>query len=63
MRRANIRTKDIENKNVLVHTLNGSSLAIDRLWVAVVENYQQEDGSILIPKALVSYMNGQTKIS
>lgn len=62
-RRANIRTKDIENKNVLVHTLNGSSLAIDRLWVAVVENYQQEDGSILIPKALVSYMNGQTKIS
>lgn len=62
-RRANIRTKNLDNKNIFVHTLNGSSLAIDRLWVAIVENYQQSDGTILIPKALIPYMNGQTKIS
>lgn len=61
-RRASIRTKDENGNNVLVHTLNGSSLAIDRLWVAVVENYQQADGSILIPEALVPYMNGQKVI-
>lgn len=61
-RRGSIRTKDSNGNNVLVHTLNGSSLAIDRLWAAIVENYQQEDGSILIPTALVPYMNGQTKI-
>lgn len=61
-RRASIRTKDEHGKNILVHTLNGSSLAIDRLWAAVVENYQQADGSIMIPDALVPYMRGQTKI-
>lgn len=60
-RRAKIRYKD-ENKNELVHTLNGSSLAIDRLWCAIVENYQQEDGSIKIPKVLIPYMDGINKI-
>ncbi len=60
-RRAKIRFKD-GNKNELVHTLNGSSLAIDRLWCAIVENYQEKDGSIKIPKLLIPYMNGITKI-
>lgn len=58
-RRSSIRTKDENGNNILVHTLNGSSLAIDRLWVAVIENYQQADGSILIPEVLIPYMNGQ----
>ena len=52
-----------KDENVLVHTLNGSSLAIDRLWVAVVENYQQSDGIIQVPDALIPYMNGITKIT
>lgn len=61
-RRGNIRMKNDQGENVLVHTLNGSSLAIDRLWVAVVENYQQADGSIIIPEALRPYMGNKTKI-
>ena len=44
------------NKNELVHTLNGSGLAIDRLWAAVVENYQNEDGTITVPDVLVKYL-------
>lgn len=60
-RRAKIRTKK-DGKNILVHTLNGSSLAIDRLWAAIVENYQQKDGSILIPKALRPYFMNKEKI-
>lgn len=60
-RRAKIRTKK-DGKNILVHTLNGSSLAIDRLWAAIVENYQQEDGTILIPKALRPYFMNKEKI-
>ncbi|MDE5599550.1 MAG: serine--tRNA ligase [Ureaplasma sp.] len=55
-RRAKIRSK-INDKNEFIHTLNGSSLAIDRLWAAVVENYQQEDGSIKVPEALLPYLN------
>lgn len=56
-RRAKIRYKEtIDATTELVHTLNGSSLAIDRLWAAIVENYQQEDGSINIPKALKKYI-------
>ena len=59
--RAKIRYKTDNNaKAELVHTLNGSSLAIDRLWAAVVENYQQKDGSIKIPEKLVPYMDGVT---
>lgn len=57
-RRSNIRTRNSEGKTIYLHTLNGSSLAIDRLWAAVVENYQQKDGSIKVPKALQPYMNG-----
>jgi len=52
-RRANIRYRpDGKNKTEFVHTLNGSGLAVGRTWVAIVENFQQADGSVLIPKAL-----------
>lgn len=61
-RRAKIRFKDENKKNIYVHTLNGSSLAIDRLWVAVVENYQTKDNKILIPEVLQKYMNNKTEI-
>jgi len=54
-RRAKIRFKD-ENKNRLAHTLNGSSLAVGRTLIAIMENYQNEDGSISIPEALKKYM-------
>ena len=57
-RRMMLRYKDEDGKNQYVHTLNGSGLAIDRLWAAVVENYQQPDGSILVPEPLQKYMNG-----
>jgi len=56
-RRANIRYRpEGKNKTEFVHTLNGSGLAVGRTWVAIVENYQQADGSVLIPEALRSYM-------
>jgi seryl-tRNA synthetase len=45
-----------------VHTLNGSGLAVGRTLIAVLENYQQADGSVVIPDALVSYMGGLKKI-
>lgn len=54
-RRAKIRFKD-EGKNKLVHTLNGSSLAVGRTLIAIMENYQQEDGSVTIPDVLKKYM-------
>lgn len=57
-RRMKIRFKDKDGKNKYVHTLNGSGLAIDRLWAAIIENYQQADGSIAIPNALQPYLNG-----
>lgn len=49
-------------KPEFVHTLNGSGLAVGRTWIAILENYQQADGSILIPEALHPYMHGSTKI-
>jgi len=56
-RRANIRYRpEGKNKTELVHTLNGSGLAVGRTWVAIVENYQQADGSVLIPEALQPYV-------
>jgi seryl-tRNA synthetase len=56
-RRANIRfRRDGKNKTEFVHTLNGSALAVGRTWLAVMENYQQADGSVLIPQALRPYM-------
>lgn len=47
----------------LVHTLNGSGVAVGRALIAILENYQQEDGSVIIPEALRPYMNGQERIS
>jgi seryl-tRNA synthetase len=56
-RRANIRYRpEGKSKTELVHTLNGSGLAVGRTWVAIVENYQQADGSVRIPEALQAYM-------
>ncbi len=49
-------------KPEFVHTLNGSGLAVGRTWIAILENYQKEDGSILIPEVLYPYMHGVTKI-
>ena len=57
-RRMNARYKHAEKDNRFVHTLNGSGLAVGRTLVAVLENYQNEDGSITVPKALVPYMSG-----
>ncbi|MGC2164177.1 MAG: serine--tRNA ligase [Silvibacterium sp.] len=62
-RRANIRYRPKgQNKSALLHTLNGSGLAVGRTWLAIVENYQQADGSVRIPDALVPYMGGLTVI-
>lgn len=61
-RRANIKYRDENKKTQLVHTLNGSGLAIGRTTAAIVENYQNEDGSISIPKCLQKYM-GVDRIS
>jgi seryl-tRNA synthetase len=57
-RRANIRFKGAK-KAELVHTLNGSGLAAGRTWVAIVENYQQRDGSVVVPEALRPYLNAE----
>ncbi|MGK0288620.1 MAG: seryl-tRNA synthetase [bacterium] len=63
-RRANIKFKPkAGGKPQLVHTINGSGLAVGRTLLAVLENYQQEDGSIKIPKILISYMKGLTEIA
>ena len=61
-RRAKIRYRDPavkKGKSQLVHTLNGSGLAIGRTWVAIVENYQQKDGSVVIPEAPRPYLNAE----
>jgi seryl-tRNA synthetase len=59
-RRANIRYRpEGKNKTDFVHTLNGSGLAVGRTWVAIVENYQQADGSVLIPEALRPYIGAE----
>ncbi len=55
-RRASIRYKLGKGKNEFVHTLNGSGLAVGRTWVAIVENYQQKDGSVVVPEALRPYV-------
>jgi seryl-tRNA synthetase len=62
-RRANIRYKPKgQGKTAFVHTLNGSGLAVGRTWLAILENYQQADGTIRVPDALVPYMGGQRTI-
>ena len=64
-RRANIRYKPAgpKAKNEFVHTLNGSGLAVGRTWLAILENYQQADGSVAIPAALKPYMGGLERIT
>ena len=63
-RRLKARYRNAETgKPDLLHTLNGSGLAIGRTLVAILENYQQEDGSVIIPDVLQAYMGGQTQIS
>ncbi len=57
-RRMQARFKNAQGKNELVHTLNGSGLAVGRTLVAVLENYQQADGSVRVPEALQAYMGG-----
>jgi seryl-tRNA synthetase len=57
-RRANIRMRS-GKKSEFAHTLNGSGLAVGRTWVAIVENYQQRDGSVVIPEALRPYLNAE----
>ena len=58
-RRASIRHKSGKGKAEFVHTLNGSGLAVGRTWVAVLENYQRKDGSVVIPEALRPYMGAE----
>ena len=63
-RRANIRFRRAGgSKPEFIHTLNGSGLAVGRTWLAVLENYQQADGSIVIPEVLRPYMNGVDRIT
>ena len=62
-RRLQARFKNAQGKNEFVHTLNGSGLAVGRTLVAVLENYQNADGSVTVPEALRPYMGGQERIS
>ena len=58
-----MRVKLDNNENIFTGTLNGSGLAVGRTLIAVMENYQEKDGSIIIPDALRPYMNNLDKIS
>lgn len=62
-RRLKLRFRDADGKPQLVHTLNGSGVALPRLMVAILENYQNADGSVTIPEALRPYMGGREKIT
>jgi seryl-tRNA synthetase len=64
-RRANIRYKasGAKGKSEFVHTINGSGLAVGRTWLAILENYQQADGSVVVPEVLRPYMGGLTTIN
>ncbi len=62
-RRMKARFKNSDGKNQFVHTLNGSGLAVGRTLVAVLENYQQADGSVVVPEVLRPYMGGLEKLS
>ena len=59
---ARMRNNPNNKQTQLVHTLNGSGVAVGRALIAVLENYQQEDGSIIVPDALKPYMGGITRI-
>lgn len=63
-RRANIRYRPADGKGTaIIHTLNGSALAVPRVWAAIVETYRQPDGSVAIPEMLLPYMRGATEIT
>lgn len=62
-RRAGIRYKRADGKTDFVHTLNGSGVALARLVVAILENYQEADGSVTLPDAIVPYMNGVKRLA
>ena len=63
-RRANIRFRDEETgKLAFVHTLNGSGVAVGRTVAAILENYQKEDGTVVIPEALRPYLHGMEQIA
>ncbi len=63
-RRANLRfRRGKAGKTELLHTLNGSGLAVGRTWLALLENYQQEDGSVVVPEALRPYLDGLERIT
>ena len=62
-RRANIRWKNADGKTEFVHTLNGSGVALPRLVVAILENGQQEDGSVVLPEAIRPYMGGLERLA
>ncbi len=62
-RRLNIKYKDKNGKKHLIHTVNGTAFAIGRTIIALIENFQEKDGSILIPKVLRPYMEGKKKIT
>jgi seryl-tRNA synthetase len=62
-RRANIKYRPSAGEKVrFVHTLNGSGLAVGRTWIAIMENYQQKEGTVVVPEALRPFMDGQTVI-
>jgi len=62
-RRANIKFKDAAGKNRFAHTLNGSGTALARLYVALLEAYQQADGSVKLPEILAPYIGGKTHLT
>ena len=61
-RRMNAKYKNENNKSDFLGTLNGSGLAVGRTLIAIMENYQQKDGSVIIPDVLRSYMHGEERI-
>jgi seryl-tRNA synthetase len=62
-RRANLRFRRGAGKAEFLHTLNGSGLAVGRTWLAVIENYQQADGSVIVPEALRPYLDGLERLT
>ena len=61
-RRLNLRFKNKDAKNQFCHTLNGTAFAMGRMLIAILENYQQKDGTVKVPKVLRPYMNKMKKI-
>jgi seryl-tRNA synthetase len=57
------RFRNAQGKTEMVHTLNGSGLAVGRTLVAVLENYQQADGSVVVPEALRPFMDGMERLA